>query len=234
MTERRCPRCGGLVGEDARWCGQCLARLDVDEPRSSATESGTERPPRREASDRPLPPQGGPIEVEDGRALWSCPSCGARNPLDDDVCPRCGRTFASLFQEPAPPPHIEARRAAALSLLAPGVGHFAAGRIAEGIARLIVFAYALGTALVVRLATGIRSAGPLVPLGWLSLAAAVALYVTSAVDAARVADRRDPVLSNRALLYGAIGLMMLTVIVLVVSGLRVTSVRDGGTAAPAW
>ena len=226
MSERRCPRCGGLVGEDARWCGQCLARLEADEPEPAALST---EPPRREP-----PPEGRPVEVAEGRALWTCPSCGARNELDDDTCPRCGRRFASLFEEPEPPPTIAASRAAALSFVLPGLGHVAAGRIAEGIARSIVFAYALGTALVVLLGGGTLSAGPLAPLGWLSLAAAAALYVTTAVDAARAADRRDPLLSNRALLYGAIGLMMLTVIVLVVSGLRVTSARSTGAAVPPW
>lgn len=228
MSERRCPRCGGLVAEDARWCGQCLARLDdarEDAPAPVAPASTPER-------SRPAAEPSGSVEVEEGRAVWTCPSCGSRNALDDDVCPRCGRSFASLFAEPDPPPRVAASRAAVLSLVVPGLGHVAAGRAAEGVARFVVFAYALGTALVVLLGKGVLASGPLVPLGWLALAGAVVVYLSAAVDAARVAERREPALSNRALLYGAIGLMMLTVIVLVVSGLRVTSAR--GAAVASW
>lgn len=224
--ERRCPRCGGLVGRDVEWCGQCFLRLDqppeargqMDDEPAVTSNRAPEPDPDPTSRDRP-------IKVEEGRAMWACPTCGTENGLDQDVCTTCGFQFARLFEDPQPAPRVSAGRAAALSLVLPGLGHLVAGRIAEGLARLVVFAYALGTALLVLLGRETPIAGPLVPLGWLSMGAAAGLYVVTAVDAGRAAEGSDPLLRNRALLYGAIGLMLLTVVVLVVSGLRLGAAR---------
>jgi hypothetical protein len=62
--------------------------------------------------------------------------------------------------------------------------------------------------------------GPFLPLVVLSAMAGVALYVLTAVDAGRLARGEPPILSTRALLYGAVALMLLTVVVLVVLGAR--------------
>lgn len=154
--------------------------------------------------------------------MWDCPTCQSANPIESAVCPVCGTPFARLFEEESDGPTIEPGRVIRLSLLFPGIGHLAAGRGAEGLARAVVFAYALITVisiLVARLGEGL---GPFLPLLLISAVAGVILYAVTAVDAGRVARGEAPVLSTRALLYGAVGLMLVTLVVLVILGTRAT------------
>jgi hypothetical protein len=109
-----------------------------------------------------------------------------------------------------------------LSLLFPGVGHLAAGRGAEGLARAVVFAYALVTVITILVARLGEGLGPFLPLLLISALAGVVLYAVTAVDAGRLARGDAQVLSTRALLYGAVGLMLVTLVVLVILGARAT------------
>jgi hypothetical protein len=235
VRQRRCPNCGGLVGLDAEWCGQCLHRLD--EPQDATQPAVTEehppaRPPEPSAVDLgpdpsppgtvPSPPRvpGEGFGMRGSGVVWTCPTCGTDNALEAEQCAACGTPFGKLFQRAAPGPKIGPERAAGLSLLFPGLGHVVAGRVAEGVARAVVFAYAVATGISVLVARSGLGLGPFLPLMLLGFAAAAFLYGATAMDAGRVVRGRPPVLTTRMLLYGATTLMLITVAVLVIAGVR--------------
>jgi hypothetical protein len=209
VSARRCPSCGGLVGEEAEWCGQCLAPLE---------RARTGGPAPRSSAPGGVP--GAPIRVEGDRASWACPACGTQNPLEANACSSCGTPFSHLFERPGQGgPTVAPHRAAALSLLFPGIGHAAAGRVAEGVARGVVFLYTLGTGLAILLLGG--GSGILLPITAMSLAASAGLYALSAMDARRVAAGEPQLLSTRMLLYAGVGMMLLTLVVLAIGGFGV-------------
>jgi hypothetical protein len=250
VTSRRCPNCGGLVGADAEWCTQCLTRLDRPGPSSSSAPSD----PRTPAVDAPEiagplggqvpPPPGGPvgpsrapaggsgrpIRPSERGVVWDCPTCQSENPIEAMSCGVCGTPFGKLLEEPEPAPRSDPGRAMAYSLLFPGMGHVVAGRAADGAARAVIFAYAAATAIIILVMTG-GEPGPFLSLLVASAAVAVGLYVVSAMDAARVARGEPPLVTARILLYGGAGLILLTVVVLVVVGLRTGGA--GGLTVPA-
>jgi TM2 domain-containing membrane protein YozV len=155
--------------------------------------------------------------------LWTCPTCAAENPFEERVCTSCGTPFVELFEQPPARSQPPARRVLALSLAFPGAGHLAAGRVAEGLARAVVFAYSAGTGLVILLSRRGLGLGPFRALMAVFVLAAAVLYAITAVDGSRLARGAPQLLSTRMLLYGATGLMVLTLAVLVVSGLRAGS-----------
>jgi hypothetical protein len=163
----------------------------------------------------------GPIRPAGGSVVWECPTCQTENPIDAVTCRGCGTPFARLLGEERPRPEIDPGRAVRLSMLFPGVGHAAAGRGAEGVARAVVFAYALVTVVTILVMRAGEGFGPFLPLLLISAAAGIGLYAVTALDAGRLARGEDPTLSTRALLYGAVGLILLTVVVLLVIGTRV-------------
>jgi len=114
----------------------------------------------------------------------------------------------------------------AFSLLFPGLGHFVTGRGAEGVARAVIFAYAAASAVTILVATGGKP-GPFLSLVAASVVVAVGLYGVSAMDAARAARGEPPLLGSRILLYGGAGLILLTVVVLLVAGFRVSGRPPG-------
>jgi hypothetical protein len=159
-----------------------------------------------------------------GRPTWTCPACSEANPLDLDICRVCGTAFRTLLKEPEVVPDVEPAVALRRSLMFPGLGHVAVGRVAEGVARATLFLWSVGTALFALSARGDGSAGlgPMAPMAIMFMVAAVAVYGLSAVDAQRAADRRPPVLSTRFLLYGAAGLVILSVLSLGLLIMRLT------------
>lgn len=226
-TELRCPNCGGLVGADADWCGQCYAPLDRS--RTSTGQPGAP-PPEAGRTQRaeqvhppgagPPPPGAGPVRRTEGGLVWACPRCELENPIETRVCSRCGARFESLFREPDAAPTIDPDRAAWLSLLFPGAGHMAAGRTADGIGRAVIFAWTALTAVAILIMRGGFRAGRLLPLLLLYLAAAAGVYGVTVVDARRAAGGEAPVLSSRVMLYGVTGLILLTVATLFLFGVR--------------
>ena len=238
MSTRRCPNCGGLVGADAEWCTQCFTRLDALAP---ALGEGAEAPaeagvsggePTPEAVSAPEPatrrvPPTGPIQGLGERVIrsrgeaiiWDCPACGTENPIDAPLCSACGTPFRQVLKEPEERVDMDPGRAAMLSLIFPGVGHFMIGRRGDGIARGVVFAFALMTGLLTLGAVVRGSGGAYLMLMVLSLAAAAALYVVSTLDAGRAASRLPPLLPMRVLMYGGIGLMLATLGVLVIGAM---------------
>jgi hypothetical protein len=232
---RRCPNCGGLVSVDAQWCGQCLTRFD----RSADPAPQATGPPRSPVDAgpgaAPSPPTpspegdrgpriaGGPAPIRSGDQgiVWECPTCHTENPIEAATCRGCGAPFTQLFSEEEARPTVAPGRVVGLSLLFPGLGHLAAGRAAEGIARAVVFGYALATVVTLLVARAGQGLGPFLPLFLISATAGVVLYAMTAIDAGRLARGEEQVLTTRALLYGAVGLMVLTVVVLVILGARV-------------
>jgi hypothetical protein len=240
VSAARCPRCGGLIRPEAEWCGQCLAPLGrAREKRPTAPDQRTPIPsgeavratpeaappagePRRQARIAPI--SGTRVRKGEHGIVWDCPTCGTENPIEIATCSGCGAPFSRLFEQPAPAPKVDPGRARSLSLLFPGLGHVAAGRAAEGLARAVVFAYALITSIVILASRWGSGLGPFLPLFVICFLAAVALYVLAAVDAGRAVRRERPLLSMRALLYGAAGLIVITVVIVVILG-----IRAGGT-----
>lgn len=236
MTGRRCANCGGLLGAGAAWCGQCLTPVN----RGSVPPE----PPQREAALRPAPngevggnglspsekapsartprptKTGGRFRAVGEGLLWACPQCDMENPLEAPACVRCGTPFRDLFQEEPARPSVEPSRAAALSMMFPGLGHRALGRTAEGLARAVVFLWTIGMGVAILVSAGGVDAGPFRPLLLILFGGAAIVYATTVADAQRIARGDGPIMTTRMLLYGSMGLMFVIVVMLVVSGMR--------------
>ncbi|HEX9823738.1 MAG TPA: hypothetical protein VGB51_05005 [Actinomycetota bacterium] len=169
-----------------------------------------ERPPGDESEDA--------FRMVDGRMVWTCPVCGLENAMEEVVCPRCGSSFASLFREPTVRPAASTTRVIWMSLIFPGLGHIAAHQLAEGLARGILFLWAVGSLIgIIAVRDGGQSSlGTVFVLTYLM--AAAALYVVTAIDAYRATELQPPLAPIRMLFYGASGLMAVTVAVLLFSG----------------
>lgn len=146
--------------------------------------------------------------------VWTCPVCRLENPMEETTCPRCGASFAELFRGPARRPRVSSNRAVRLSLMLPGLGHAAAGQVAEGWARGVLFLWAVGSLIGILLVKG--EGGSSIVRSFLVIYGVIAagLYVATALDASRAATARPPLVPLRRLFYGAMGLMAVTVAVL--------------------
>lgn len=195
--ERRCPTCGALVSAEAEWCGQCYSALAPREPERGVADAVA-----------------GKLEVEGGKLTWTCPVCEERNPIESTACAVCGTPFSRLFEEPEARPTIEPQTAAVWSLVLPGLGHWKVGRRLDGVARMVLFAWAFGALLTLLFARfGKGGLGATFPLFVLFLGSAAALYVLSAVDAHRIAAGDEPLVSSRALLWSSAALVVLSVLI---------------------
>jgi len=133
--------------------------------------------------------------------------------MELNECAACGTPFARLFQEPGRRVEIAPRDAALWSLLFPGIGHWRCGRTLDGVARGVMFAWAFGTLLVLLVSrVGKGGLGATFPLFGLFLVASAALYALSAVDAHRIAGGDAPLVSTRALLWGLVTVLVLSVV----------------------
>ncbi len=198
VEERRCPNCHALVSADAEWCGQCFTSL---RPTIDTT-------PDTPAVPSPVRVTADPSAAEAGTAMWTCPTCGEENRLDLDACPVCGTSFAALFRQDERLPAVDPRTALTRSLIFPGLGHRAVGKGADGLARAVLFLYTFGTALLI-LISGPPS-GPAVGVLVLYGSLAVAIYVLAALEAYRMAQGGGPLVSSRVLLWGVVGLVVLS------------------------
>jgi hypothetical protein len=196
QRERRCPNCDALVGPEAEWCGQCLAslaeRTPVAEPPAAIVEHGfasalAERSAR-------------------GEPMWPCPACDTPNPMDLDACRVCGTTFASLMRRDDRPEAVDPHDAFVRSLAFPGLGHRAVGRGGDGLARAVLFLMALVIATIALLSWPRVPAVASVALLFGTIA--IATYVGTAFEAARMARGGGAVLSSRAILWILVGLLM--------------------------
>lgn len=194
--ERRCSTCGALVSAEAEWCGQCYAPM---------------RPDAAGAPTGGAPPG---LEVREGRPAWTCPVCGQGNAIEASRCTACGTPFGRLFAEPAAMPEVDPQTAAAWSLAFPGLGHWRLGRKGDAVARAIVFAWAFGALLILLVSRfGKGGLGPTFSLFAVFLLGSVIVYATSALDAFRLASGSDPIVSSRTLLWGSVGLIVLSVMI---------------------
>jgi len=189
------------VSPDADWCGQCFTslRLDPDPPPAAGTA-----PPALEASGA------GRADGVERTATWTCPACEHPNAIELDVCEVCGTTFATLFRQEEARPTVDPRTALTSSLLFPGLGHRALGRGADGVARGVLFLWTFGTAILL-LFSGVAS-GPVAGLFALYLLLALAVYSLSAFEAYRMAQGGGPIVSSRVLLWGAVSLVLVSVL----------------------
>jgi hypothetical protein len=203
--DRRCPNCGALVSEDAEWCGQCFTNLREPEPPPvpAPTPSAAEAAPSTDAPEAATPRAEEPIG-----AFWPCPVCGTRNPIVLEACEVCGTPFAAVMRGDTrrdADPDAAFRR----SLLFPGLGHAMLGYSLDGFARGAGFALAL--LIVIFLPLTVPTTPLTILAVVLSVAAAVGIYVLSAAEVKRLAQRRALLIDSRFLLWGAVGLMMVTV-----------------------
>ncbi|MFL5736939.1 MAG: hypothetical protein ACJ76P_06340 [Actinomycetota bacterium] len=217
-SERRCPNCGALVGEDAEWCGQCFTdlrspqrpeaapRIEVPVGVSGAEQPNGHTPGRRESVRTEVP---GPAERSD--AGWPCAVCGRRNSMEVSVCLSCGTPFGHGFEEQEEHPSISPGTAVKWSLIYPGLGHWKAGRTMDAIARAVVFTWPFLTGLLFLSAHPAGRLGVIGALGGLFLSLAVLLYIAIAIDAGRVADGQSPMISSRALLWIAAVIVLFSV-----------------------
>jgi hypothetical protein len=152
-----------------------------------------------------------PVPVVVRHPTWPCAVCETENAIELDSCAACGAPFARLFQDRKTHPDVEPGSAVVRSLLFPGLGQVHCGRTADGVARMVLFLWTVGTAAVLLLSRG--GSGSLVtPVALLFLGGAVVLYATSALDSYRQAAGEAPVLTPRYLLYGTVGLILLSMV----------------------
>jgi hypothetical protein len=216
---KRCPSCGALAAADADWCGQCYHPLTPPKAarREHAVAVGSgpaqfymDEPPSAVSVGALAAPEP-PVELPKRAPTWPCAVCGTDNQLERDTCAVCGASFGKLFDEQRAKPQTSPKEAVARSLLFPGLGHLHAGKASEGLARMVLFLWAVGTAAVMLLGSAGHSSSALVPLGIFFLVVALFLYASSAFDAYRIAAGDRPLLSTRALLYGTVVLIMISV-----------------------
>ena len=219
-VDTRCPSCGGLVASDAEWCGQCYAPLRTAEPVRVPDPPAPELPATTgtgaapELTDRTATletPGGGSVEVAKGKATWDCPVCGERNEIQANRCAVCETPFARLFEQPEDRPEIAPGTAALWSLAFAGLGHWKAGARADGAARMVIFAWTLGTVLVILLSRSAGGLGRAVPLFTMYSGSAAGIYVLSAIDAHRLAAGVAPLVSSKVLLWASAALVLLSV-----------------------
>ena len=146
--------------------------------------------------------------------MWTCPACDTRNPIEASLCAACSTPFGRLFQEPEVRPEVDPQTAAVWSMVLPGLGHWRLGRKGDAIARFAMFGWAFGALLILLVSRfGKGGLGPTYPLFLTFLLAAVTIYVLSVVDAYRIAADDPPLVSPRALLWGSVGLIVLSILI---------------------
>lgn len=162
-----------------------------------------------------------------GRLEWVCPACEAVNVIEEQVCRVCGSPVLDLFRVPEPP-EVPRRSGVALGLsVVPGLGCWYAGSLGQGLARLLLARDWLGVLVVVWPRP--QPAMLLVKVPF--VVALVGLWVVSAVDARRLAERRRPLVDQRVLAVAAAVLSMVLVVgLVVVLGLASGRSARGGVA----
>ncbi len=213
--ERRCPECGALVSDDARWCGQCFRSLiqPVPEPESTPPSATLVSEPALAKASAPAAPETGSEPTS--TPTWPCPACGNENPLELDVCQVCGTSFAAMMRQDETPLRTDPKEAVKWSIIFPGLGHKKAGRGPDGLARGVLFVLVFSMAIL----TGFSGLSTPVGVGifLLYLVATIVVYVGSAVEASRIAQGGEPFISARHLLWVTVALILGSVALLAVS-----------------
>jgi TM2 domain-containing membrane protein YozV len=232
----RCPSCNGLNPDGAEWCGLCFTKFDEakaavgaeaerqgQQAPMPAPETPIPRPARKriiglsELQEAPVIYDRGFLRQQRKLVGWQCGNCGRRNSMDTNICVECGATLFASFdltraKLAAEEPKVEVPRktrppaiAAVLSVI-PGLGQLYVGRIADGIARLLVAAWWIPSGLF------LASTEPLRWVGILFLFAISGLVALSVADAYRHAlnPDADALLTKQLLLYSNVALVSLT------------------------
>lgn len=214
----RCPDCGAHNPANARWCSQCLRQFETGPPpggsasgshRGADTARSAHGDTDADAALFPAVPPApwtssptvdtGTFLSEGGQIRWRCSVCEAINDLDVLVCATCGTALAE--RDHVPVDWDVARRRA---VLAPGLGHLAAGRGAAAWARLLLSAVWLLGALGLLATGGVTALAPAVPL----LAGVAILWIGGVVDVDRLAHGREEVISPRVLLWVVVAVLV--------------------------
>jgi RNA polymerase subunit RPABC4/transcription elongation factor Spt4 len=210
VDERRCPNCHALVSADAEWCGQCFTSLRPVRPEQAPPAVEAAAQASVPASVAGGVPSGAPDRGDRPAPTWTCPTCQHVNAIELDVCEVCGTAFAALFRQDEARPSVDPRTAFTRSLLFPGLGHRALGRGADGLARAVLFVWTFGTTLLI-LSAGLSS-GPVAGLFSMYLLLSLTVYVLTAFEAYRMAQGDGPIVSSRVLLWGAVSLVLVSVL----------------------
>ena len=217
-AERRCASCGAVLYEGAAWCGMCFEPVASDSGAEAGREPaldpepasvGESREPERQATG--AAPAAPTTEAAKG-PMWPCPVCDGRNPIELDSCATCGASFASLMRQETARVHVDPRAAFRRSLIFPGLGHrMVPGREVDGLARGVLFAMLLIATLMLGL-SGVH-AGSVLLLFLVYLASSVAVYLLTAIEAARLAEGGEPIVSSRTLLWATVAILLLSIVV---------------------
>ncbi|MEO7803182.1 MAG: hypothetical protein ABIS18_01725 [Actinomycetota bacterium] len=219
-----CPKCNSLNSDDAQWCSLCLTRFEPEESEESdvvfpqiladdpqdvqeAWAVVAEDPSKVMGQSEHVEVASGPVRKRGETLTWACSSCQTENSMDVQMCRVCGTSFFSAFmthdEAPSASPSRNPMTAGFLSLF-PGVGHFYLGLTAEGISRMFLGLWWVGSAVML-------PAGPSVMLGVkiIYILASLGLISVSIFDAYRYAETpgTPPVLSARLLLYTSLALL---------------------------
>ncbi len=221
---RRCPDCGALVSEDARWCGQCFRSLLDPMPEPAPIESVPSDASTAETTTAERASTGGVQGIADAptkEPTWPCPACGNENPIELDVCVVCGTSFAAMMRHGEPAPTIDPADAVKASLLYPGLGHRRAGRSLDGLARGVLFTLLLAMAIL----TGLSGLSTTATVGIfvMYVVTVIVVYVGTAFEARHIAAGGEPFIGARTLLWITVGLILASVALvgtLVVFGAR--------------
>lgn len=208
-----CPHCGALNPDGAEWCSLCMRRFEEDqavaeEAEPAAQPVSRETAPEHEAAWRAVQGAPGPGRPGTERG-WVCAVCKETNDFPATVCSTCGesifRTLKQVETGKPPPSDREPWLAAALSAL-PGLGHLYLERTAEGVARLILALWWLGSAFLLTGAPGLVA-----PIRILLILGVLALVIISGVEAYRAAEdhQAPPLLDRKALMYSSLGAVLL-------------------------
>lgn len=225
QAEQRCRTCGAVVY--AAWCGMCFTPVASDA--SSAPEQQPEPQPDPDYEPDPEPARTGVVTTSQGEPagedesvttvnaspkvpMWPCPVCETRNPIALDYCATCGASFAALMREEPALAKVDLHDALRRSLLFPGLGHrMVPGRAIDGFSRGVLFAMLLIATLMLGF-SGVH-AGAVFFLFLLYLLATVLVYLLTAFEASRLAQGGEPLVSSRTLLWTAVGILLLSVVV---------------------
>lgn len=142
--------------------------------------------------------------------MWPCTVCDGRNPIELDVCATCGTPFAALMRQERARRGFDRRDAFRRSLLFPGLGHRMVGRELDGFARGVLFTM-LSIATLMLAFSGVAS-GSVRTLFLLYASATITVYLVAAIEAARLADGGDLIVSSRVLLWITVAILLVSVV----------------------
>lgn len=240
MTDTiRCPHCGALNRAEAEWCGQCYERLVEPEPEpepepvpavpstpgdpapevpAAAPEPGAAAIAPGAIPETAIGTQRGAFKVTDAGIVWTCALCETENPIDSQVCEACGAAFAETVRPKVERVQRDPGTATLISLFFPGAGHAYLGLWGQGIARAALSLWAIFVVVVSVFQRGEN--GSLTVAIVFGLIATV-LWAVTAHDAYREArfEEKAVLLKGRMFLYLVLGMLMLLMILLTVSGL---------------